>query len=295
MQFPLEQSAADIIVCVHNSHDDVKLCLESVIPTLNRGDRLIIVDDGSSKETKDLCEYIHKENPENTYLLRRENGSGFCKAANAGLKISDKETVILLNSDTIVSGTWIEKLLKSLHRHPRIGISGPLSNSGGWQSIPNLPGQSTPPQTSKSDAKSLVDINKFCEDLADRLPAPIVEQVNGFCLAIKREVINCVGYFDEECFPMGYGEESDLNLRAQNAGFLCTVALDCFVFHAKTKSYTSDKRKELSVKGRIHLDRLHGQKRIKNAVKGSVENPILIEVRRLAEQAFKEKNWLVSL
>lgn len=286
------RSSVDIIVCVHNSHDDVKLCLNSVMQTLGDEDRLIIVDDGSAEETKALCETVSSQNPESTLLIRRSEGSGFCRAANAGMKRSDKETVVLLNSDTIVSKGWIDKLHSSLHSHPRIGLAGPLSNAGGWQSIPELPGKNTSNADVKSDENTLLEINQFCENIAENFTYPIVEQVNGFCLAIKRSVLDTIGLFDEERFPMGYGEESDLNLRAQNAGFFGIIALDCFIYHAKTKSYTSDQRKQLAAKGRVHLNTLYTAKRVDNAVIGAKDNPSLLEIREISKQRFLDNDWI---
>lgn len=285
---------ADIIVCVHNSYNDVKLCLESALPTMSSGDRLIIVDDGSGAETKKLCETIASENQDLVHLMRREKGSGFCKAANAGLRQSDRNTVILLNSDTIVVGDWIEKLHNCLNANARIGIAGPLSNAGGWQSIPYMPGPNASPNLVKADSDTLVSIDAFCSEMTERFIYPVVEQVNGFCLAIKRDVIETIGFFDEQRFPQGYGEESDYNLRAQEAGFLCAVAVDCFVYHAKTKSYTSEQRLQLSANGLAQLHSLHGEQRIKDAVHGTQQNPVLVEIRKIAMTVFDERKWMVT-
>ncbi|MDF9843624.1 MULTISPECIES: hypothetical protein [unclassified Paenibacillus] len=44
---------------------------------------------------------------------------------------------------------------------------------------------------------------------------------------VKREVIDKIGYFDQETFSEGYGEENDYCIRAKNAGFKLKVADDC--------------------------------------------------------------------
>lgn len=294
MHTPTSRTPADVIVCVHNSFGDVKICLESVLPTLGPEDRLIIVDDGSEAQTKEFCEAVASNNLDHVLLIRRDKGSGFCKAANEGLRQSDRDTIILLNSDTIVVGDWINKIHNCLHAHPLIGIAGPLSNAGGWQSIPDMPGPNASPNLVKSDTETLQSINKFCAEIATRFTYPVVEQINGFCLAIKRTVLETVGLFDEVRFPKGYGEENDLNLRAQEAGFLCAVATDCFVYHAKTKSYSSEQRKKLTENGQAQLRALYGEKRIKNAVRGTQRNPILLEIRSIARDVFQEKAWTIS-
>lgn len=288
------RTPTDVVVCVHNSFDDVRLCLESVLPTLSTRDRMIIVDDGSEAETKELCEAVASDHKDSVLLIRRDEGSGFCKAANEGLRRSDRDTVILLNSDTIVVDGWISKINKCLHAHPRIGIVGPLSNAGGWQSVPNMPGPNASPNLVKSDPETLKAINVFCTEMAARFTYPVVEQINGFCLAIKRCVLDSVGLFDEERFPKGYGEENDLNLRAQEAGYLCAVAIDCFVYHAKTKSYSSEQRKQLTVNGQTQLRALYGDQRIKDAVRGTQLNPVLLSIRSITQDVFPEKEWTVT-
>ncbi len=289
-----KRSRADVVVCVHNSFDDVKACLNSVLATISRGDRLIIVDDGSQTKTKELCQSVAQENKSSVLLIRREHGSGFCKAANAGLKQSDRETVILLNSDTIVVDDWIDRLWNCLNMHARIGIAGPMSNAGGWQSIPFLPGRNASSTPIRDDLETLKEINAFCADTASRFTYPIVDQVNGFCLAVKRSVLDAIGLFDEVRFPNGYGEENDFNLRAQDAGFLCAVAIDCFVYHAKMKSYSSEQRLKYTENGQEQLRALYGQQRIRYAVEGTRQNPILAEIRLVARDAFQESRWMLG-
>ncbi len=281
-------------MCVHNSFEDVKLCLTSVLNTLSADDRMIIVDDGSDTETKDLCEAVKAGNEDCVILIRHEKGNGFCKAANVGMRRSNHETIILLNSDTIVVGDWIDRLHACLNVNVRVGIAGPLSNAGGWQSIPYLPGPNAAPNIVKSDFDTLGEINAFCADFASQFNYPVVDQVNGFCLALKKSVLDTVGYFDEIRFPQGYGEENDLNLRAQEAGFLCAVAVDCFVYHAKTKSYSSEQRLRLSANGQAQLHELYGPQRIKDAVHGTQRNPVLVEVRKMAMDMFETKAWTVT-
>jgi O-antigen biosynthesis protein len=46
-----QKITVDVIICVHNALDDVKKCFDSVIKTLSRNHKLIIVNDTSKKET----------------------------------------------------------------------------------------------------------------------------------------------------------------------------------------------------------------------------------------------------
>ena len=283
---------ADIVIPVHNSPDDVRRCLASCISALRAGDRVIIVDDGSDAETKDICRDAALTHPEQTLLIRRPEGTGFCRAANAGIREAKEEIVVLLNSDTVVPAGGLDRIEACFESNKDIGIVGPLSNAGGWQSIPHL--AKTGPKNNKvaSDDATLSEIQSYCLGLRETYEYPIVEQVNGFCLAVRRKVFEEIGLLDEERFPMGYGEEVDLNFRAQDAGFLSAIAIDCFVYHDKTKSYTSERRERLVAEGRVYIDQLHGLDRVKDAVRGSRQNPILESIRASALDAFQSRGWL---
>ena len=78
---------------------------------------------------------------------------------------------------------------------------------------------------------------------------PRVTLVNGFCFMMRRELIDTTGYMDEVNFPMGYGEEADYCIRALQAGYELAIADDVYVFHAKSKSFGQEQRKELSYAG----------------------------------------------
>ena len=81
--------------------------------------------------------------------------------------------------------------------------------------------------------------------------------LNGFCTLIARQVFQSVGLYDEDAFPMGYGEETDLCLRARRAGFRLTLADDCFVYHHKSVSFGNAARLRLSRLGGLEMTNKH--------------------------------------
>lgn len=62
-----------------------------------------------------------------------------------------------------------------------------------------------------------------------------VQVLNGFCFMISRELIEVIGYLDEETFPRGYGEEVYLSLDIQMKA--CT---DLSVIREEIKQYYSE-------------------------------------------------------
>jgi GT2 family glycosyltransferase len=80
--------------------------------------------------------------------------------------------------------------------------------------------------------------------------------INGFCLLLRRRMLEAVGLFDGLNFGAGYGEENDLCIRARKARWKLVVADDCFVFHFQSMSY-GNRRYELARQAGEALARKH--------------------------------------
>ncbi|MCF8466578.1 MAG: glycosyltransferase, partial [Sneathiella sp.] len=284
----------DIIVCVHNSLEDVENCLESVARYLTPTQRIIIVDDGSEHPTKLYCEAFAKRTP-NTLLIRRPSGSGYTKAANAGLRESTSDYAILLNSDTIVSRNWTQKLVQAGESAPDIGIIGPMSNAASWQSLPEtLDKEGGLAVNDLIPGMTVEHMDQFCELWSQNPLFPRVSLLNGFCFAIKRAVIDTIGTFDEDAFPKGYGEENDFCFRATDAGFALAVATHTYVYHAKSKSYSHETRLELSKEGSAAFRARYSAERIARAVKSTRNNPYLERLRIAARRWWGDDAGLIG-
>src|SRR6185295_15813545 len=84
---------------------------------------------------------------------------------------------------------------------------------------------------------------------------PEIVTAHGFCMLIRRAVLDAVGPFDE-AFGRGYGEENDLCERAKAAGFEVRLCDDLFVWHRGGASF-GDEAGALESRHLERLDRLH--------------------------------------
>lgn len=271
----------DIIVCVHNALEDVEKCLESI--ALNRKSNLhnlIIIDDGSDAPTaRYLDGFVN--GVEWAELRRNAKATGYTKAANLGLSVSTGELVILLNSDTVVTDGWVEKMADAVFSTPGAGIVGPMSNAASYQSLPDVRASLT--QTAVNELPPELGpekMNMLCEAWTTVSVLPRVQLVHGFCFGITRNVIEAVGSFDEKNFPKGYGEENDYCLRAQDFGFGLVLATHTFIYHSKSKSYQDDTRIQLAKQASEALVELHGAARILRA-KQSMERHKMLHALRV--------------
>ncbi|MCL6444265.1 MAG: glycosyltransferase [Alicyclobacillus sp.] len=274
---PTHSKTADIIICVHNALEDVKLCIESVLDNTSPPFNLIIVDDGSDEPTRLYLESVSARHSI-IRLIRNDSAKGYTRAANQGLRESKGDYTVLLNSDTVVTTHWLDRMIACAESDPGIGIVGPLSNTASWQSIPKIEcggdwaANELPPGVSVNDMAELVA--KYSAHLYPR-----VHFLNGFCLLIKRAVIAGIGYFDEHSFGEGYGEENDYCLRARNVGWELAVADNVFIFHTQSKSYSHGRRKRLSESADRALRAKHGDEIVDAGVEQCKTNKVLAGIR----------------
>ena len=277
----------NIIICVHNALEDIKVCLESIKKYTTDPYSLIIVDDGSDKPTKILLENS-RPNFIDYHLIRNDVAKGYTFAANMGMKASNAQYLILLNSDTIVGPEWIDRLYRAITLEENIGIVGPLSNTASWQSVPDLSSNGDwslnplPFNLSAEKMSKLVSKYSGCV-------LPDVPLLNGFCLMIKKAVIDQIGFFDEDNFGQGYGEEDDFTIRAEKHGWKKVIADDVYIYHSQSKSYSNEKRYQLSKISGENLQKKHGIDLIQNSVSFINPNRVMEGIRSRTKVMFERE------
>lgn len=227
----------DIIIPVYNAFEDLEICLKSLYENTNlEENRLIIIDDNSFDER--IYPFLEEQKRKNILVFHNEQNRGFSANINIGLSQSDENDVILLNSDTVLTQHWVEKILKCAYSSDNIGTVTPLSNNATLCSIPEFCEENSLP-----DGLGLEETAQIVE--AHSLKRyPRISVANGFCLFIKREVIRVIGNFDEATFQRGYGEENDFCNRAEQVGYINVMCDDTYIYHSGTKSFMSKEREE---------------------------------------------------
>lgn len=239
-----------IVVPVYNAAEKVRECIKSIIKNTTLSDKVkvLIIDDCSPDKEVDkvLKEF---ENCDFITIERNEKNLGYTKNINKAIKLCDDSDVILLNSDTIVTLGWIEKIQEKAYLSKSIGTVTPVSNSAGAFSVPK---QGTNLIPKHLDVNSMAkEVEQVGKGLYFSVPTG-----NGFCFYIKRSVFDSIGLFDEINFPIGYGEENDFSMRCKGDGFFNLVALDTYIFHHEHCSF-SEKSKDLMERGISKVNSLY--------------------------------------
>ena len=231
----------DIIVPIYNAFEDLEICLKSVYANTDlKANRLILINDKSpDPRIKEFLDRQLKLPDKNIIVIHNEVNKGFSGNINLGMEQSSENDVLLLNSDTIVTNNWIEKIVKCAYSDIAIGTVTPLSNNATLCSVPEFCQENKLPEGMTVDkAAEIVERCSFHE-------YPEISVGHGFCLYIKREVIDTIGNFDAETFEKGYGEENDFCNRAGQAGYIHVMCDDTYIYHSGTKSFVSKEKQQL--------------------------------------------------
>ncbi len=283
------RATVELIICVHNALSDVRRCLESVVRHTTVPYSTILVDDGSDSQTRDyLSEFARVQE---AVLLRNEAPRGYTRAANQGLRRSSADYVVLLNSDTVVTPEWLDRLVACAESNLRIGIVGPLSNTASWQSIPEIENHGDWATNPLPEGATIEQMARLVAQYSARL-YPAMPFLNGFCLLIRRQLIRDIGYFDEETFGSGYGEENDYALRAGQAGWLLALADDAYVYHTQSRSYSTESRNRLTKRAGRLLSEKHGQQIIGEGVAFCQQDRVLEGIRARSRVMFARQDWV---
>jgi len=228
----------DIIIPIYNAYDCLQPCIDSIINNTDlKNNRIILIDDKSPDErVLPLLQKYSSEN-KNIILLKNNINLGFVKTVNKGMKYS-KSDVLLLNSDTEVSKNWLEKIAKRAYSEPMVATVTPLSNNATLCSVPKgLQRNELPKNMNFNEYAYLIE--KCAYDESFELPT-----AHGFCMYIKREALDLVGYFDDATFEKGYGEENDFCYRCMDYGYKNLLCPNTIIYHKESQSF-STKRDEL--------------------------------------------------
>jgi len=189
----------DIIIPVWNQLKLTRECIDSIVRYTRFPYRLIVIDNGSQRQTREYLEELTSNNEIPVNLIRNETNLGYVKAVNQGLRASCGDYICLLNNDTKVQEGWLEELINVAQSNPKIGIVNPVDS---------------PPSYKKELREKWIEIGF----------------ATGFCMLIKREVIDKIGFFDED-YEVGFWEDTDYCQRAKRAGYICAVAKASYVYH----------------------------------------------------------------
>ena len=215
-----------IIILTYNNLNYNQICIESIRKyTTPDTYEIIIVDNNSTDGTREWLKQLN-----DIKLILNDENVGFPKGCNLGIEVAEKNNNILfLNNDTKVTPRWLDNLNICLNSDDKIGAVGSITNyCSNYQTI-SVPYPNMESMIEFADKNNVSSSEKW-------------EQRNrliGFCMLVKRDVINKIGCFDDQFTP-GNFEDDDLSMRIIEAGYKLMLCYDCFIHHFGSLSFKND-------------------------------------------------------
>ena len=241
-----------VMVPVHNSPDDVRRCIESLLEHTPTWAPILVIDDASPDRT--AVDAVRQRAPDAAHrvvLFHHEVNAGFVGSCNDAFAICEARDVVLVNSDVAVGPEWLERITAAARSSNTVATVSTLTNHGTILSVPlrNRPGP-MPAGLDVAEAARRVAAAAACT-------RPVIPTGVGHCLYVTRAALDVLGGFDP-VFAPGYGEEVDFCLRAAEHGFLNVLADDVFVFHQGGSSFgTSPAKLQLQADHEAIVNRRH--------------------------------------
>lgn len=110
-----EKPLISIIVPVYNIMDCLERCVDSCLQQTYQRLEILLVDDGSTDGTGDLCDRL-KEKDSRIRVFHKENG-GSSSARNLGIREAKGEYLGFVDSDDYIAPTMYEELMNAVLQH----------------------------------------------------------------------------------------------------------------------------------------------------------------------------------
>ncbi|HSN76655.1 MAG TPA: glycosyltransferase family 2 protein [Anaerolineae bacterium] len=268
MGLPVDVS---VIIASWNTRELLRQCLQSIMdepgvqivaadaahwpPEQTSGVtvEVVVVDNASDDGSAQMVQAAFPQ----AHLIANRYNAGFAAANNQAIAQASGQVLLLLNPDAYLLPGALTGLARFLRDHPEAAVAGPnvLNPDGSWQAA-------------AFRFATLWDL--FCEAVFlsvlwprsplfarkelggfDRDTMREVEWVQGCALAIRREVWDAVGPFDEGYWM--YVEELDWCRRAKGMGYRIFFTPDAQVVHYGKRSVARARASVLPLGFRSHF------------------------------------------
>lgn len=206
-----------IIVPVFNRPDEIDELLESLTRQTFNDFEVIIVEDGSQKPCKEVCDkYTDKLNLK--YFMKENSGPG--QSRNYGAERSEGEYLLILDSDVVLPENYLYAIEEELHRDKADAFGG---SDRAHNSFTDTQKAISYSMTSFFTTGGIRGGKKKMDKFYPR----------SFNMGIRREVYNKLGGFSK----MRFGEDIDFSIRIFKAGCKCRLFPAAWVYHKRRTDF----------------------------------------------------------
>ncbi|EML6500070.1 TPA: glycoside hydrolase family 99-like domain-containing protein [Clostridioides difficile] len=248
-----------IIILVDDKLNYFDLCIEGIRKfTPKETYEMIIIDNRASCDTEE----IKLEN--DLKIIRNIYNLGVSKLLNQGIKEAKGNNIIFLNGNVIVTPNWLNNLSRALHSSSDIGAVGAITNKStvkfkakneilDFEFITNREATISNKDLNYSNLSEMLEFS-MVHNLTNENLWDYQVNLDGFCLMIKKSIIDEIGVFDN-LFTLEKHLYDDISLRILVEGYKLVLCKDTFVY-SFNKDYCSLDYYEYSKLYKDNSDRL---------------------------------------
>ena len=205
------------IVPVYNRPDEVDELLESLEGQTLKDFEVVVVEDGSDKPCKDVCDR-HADVLDIHYYIKPNSGPG--QSRNYGAERAGGEYLIVLDSDVVLPEGYLAAVDKELQDSPADAFGGPDRAHPSFTDTQKAISYS---MTSFYTTGGIRGGDKKLDKFYPR----------SFNMGIRRETYMSLGGFSR----MRFGEDIDFSIRIFKAGCRCRLFPEAWVWHKRRTDF----------------------------------------------------------
>lgn len=223
-----------IIIPAYNISEYLPRCVHSVMAQTYRRLEIILVDDGSTDGTGELCDELAKED-DRIRVYHKENG-GSSSARNLALRYAAGEYIGFVDSDDYVEPDMYEELLKAIQR-----FQVPAAQAG--RDEVDEKGNPLPDICVPPDRPLVIESGEFLKELL------LHRGDCYFCTKLIRRDM-----FPEEAFPEGKLNEDFHLLVRMLPGMGKVASLPCRAYHVFYRIGSNSRKADRENFSRVYAD-----------------------------------------
>ncbi len=228
-----------VIILTYNAQKYIKKCIDSVLGQNYPNIEIIVIDNNSVDETKNLLRT--KYQAQNIKIIFNENNIGFAAGQNQGIRVSGGKYILCLNQDAWISKDFIKNAVEILEKDEKIAaIQGKLIRYD-FQNNKILDIIDTTGLTMLKNRRIINRDQGTSVQILKRNETEEVFGADGAAPIYRREALEDTKlpkleqdgfeYFDEDFFI--YKEDVDLSWRLRLYGWRIIYAPFCVGYHSR--------------------------------------------------------------
>ncbi|MBQ3717288.1 MAG: glycosyltransferase [Paludibacteraceae bacterium] len=226
-----------IIIPVFNRPDEVDELLASLTRQTDKGFEVLVIEDGSTIPCDEICRKYEEQLDLHYYF---KPNSGRSETRNFGMERASGDWFVIYDSDVIVPPHYIATVRAELKKNPVDCYGGPDAADASFSDVQKAINYS---MTSFMTTGGIRGATKNKAKFSPR----------SFNMGISRKCFETVGGYKNMI-----GEDIDLSIRIQQAGFKTTLIPEAYVYHKRRVDLRKFFRQVNTFgKGRVLLGEIH--------------------------------------